>query len=124
MDNHVVGTTHQGLSLAVLVPVVQDEVELLVRTGHQVRTHVNPPQTGAVHLVALVQVEVGGVARCIQVATVVTALDHKFKLSVAVDISHRAIVQAIAAQRGSVAVDNGFDGYFPILVVPWFTLSS
>ena len=58
VDNHVVGTTHQGLGLAVLVPVVEDEVKLLVGTGHEVRAHVNPPQPRAVHLIALVQVEV------------------------------------------------------------------
>ena len=58
VDDHVVGTAHQGLGLAVLVPVVEDEVKLLVGTGHEVGAHVNPPQPRAVHLVALVQVEV------------------------------------------------------------------
>ena len=58
MDNHVVCTTHDSLSLTVLIPVIKNEVELLVGTRHKVRTHIYPPQTCTVHLVTLVQVEV------------------------------------------------------------------
>ena len=63
MDNHIVGTTHQSLGLTVLIPVVKNDIELLVGTRHQVWSHVNPPQAGTVHLIALVQVEVGLVRR-------------------------------------------------------------
>ena len=96
VDNHVVGTAHDGLGLAVLVPVVKNQVELLVRAGHEVGPHVNPPQTGAVHLVALMQVKLRLVAGLTQVAAIVTALDDELHLSVTVDIGHRAVVERIA----------------------------
>ena len=95
MDNHIVGTTHQGLSLTILIPVIEDEVELLIGTGHHIRPHINPPQTGTVHLVALMQVEVIGVALSTQVTTIVTTLHDKLHLAVAVDIGHRAVIKGI-----------------------------
>ena len=40
VDDHIVGTTHQGLGLAVLIPVVENQVKLLIRSCHQVWSHI------------------------------------------------------------------------------------
>ena len=59
MDNHVVGTAHHHLGLAIHIPVAANHIPLLVGACHEVGTKVNPPQTGAIKLIALVEVEVG-----------------------------------------------------------------
>ena len=123
VDNHVVGTAHQGLGLTVLVPVVEDEVELLVGTGHEVGTHVNPPQPRAVHLIALVQVEVVLIGGREQVARVVAPFHHELHLSVAVNVGHRTVVQRVAIGHDTVASHHGLHGDVPVLVFPGLHLS-
>ena len=119
MDNHIVGTAHQCLGLAVTVPVIEDEVKLLVRTCHEVRTHVYPPKARAIHLVALMQIEVGGIACSIQVSAVVAALHNKLHLTVAVNVSHRAVVERITTcDICTVTVDDVLHVDVPILVLP------
>ena len=59
MDNHIIGTTHQSLGLAVLIPVIENQVKLLIRSCHQVGSHIYGPEQRAVHLIALMTVEVG-----------------------------------------------------------------
>ena len=86
MDNHVVGTTHEALRFSIHVPVVADEVPLLVGACHHVRTEVNPPEAFTIEFVALVVVELGRVGGIADVARVV-ALYHEFHHTVAIDIA-------------------------------------
>ena len=106
VDDHVVGGAHQHLGASVLVPVVADHVPLLVRTGHEVGPQVDPPEARAVHLVALVEVEVGLVALAGQVALHVVALDDELDDAVAVNVGQGDIVQDIA-RRIAIAVGHG-----------------
>ena len=119
MDNHIVGTAHQCLGLAVTVPVIEDEVELLVRTCHEVRTHVNPPQARTVHLVTLMQVKVGLIAFGIEISAVVATLHHELHLAITVNVGNGTVVERVAARDiRSVTVDDILHVDVPILVFP------
>ena len=129
MDNHVIGTTHQHLGLTIEVPVVAYHIPLFIRPCHHVGTEVYPPQTGAVHLVALVKVEVSGIRRLTQVTLVVVALDDKFGDAITVDIGQGHVVDGIAGRRvGTVGcavadsiagtVDDGLQHHVEIGFVP------
>ena len=119
VDNHVVGAAHHALGLAVLVPVEGHEVPLLVGTGHHVRAEVNPPQSLTLHVVALVEIEVGLVVGGIEVAAGVVALDDELHHAVAVDIAERDVVNLVLRRHVSaVAVGHALDGYVLVLGAP------
>ena len=124
MDNHIVGTTHQGLGLAVLIPVVENDVELFVRTSHQVWSHIDPPQTCAIQLVALVQVEIGLIRSFTNVSAVVSALHHELHLTIAIYIGHGTVVQRVASDGSTITVDYVKHRNLPVLVIPRLTLGS
>ena len=119
MDNHIVCTTHQGFGLSVLIPIIENDVELLVRTCHQIWAHINPPQTGTIHLVAFMEVEVGCVAGGSDITAVITALDDEFHLLVAIDIGYSTVVQCVAAECLTITVDNSLYRDLPVLMLPW-----
>ena len=119
VDNHVVGTAEHTLGLAVHVPVVGNEVPLLVRTSHHVRSHVNPPKALARHVDALIVVET--CAAVIDVAGIV-ALDDELCHTVACDIAQRHVVKDISAvaivHHIAVAVVGGRHLDVDVLLAP------
>ena len=53
MDSGTIAGTHHHFGLTILIPVVGYDVLLVVLEVAHIRTAVNPPQTGAIHLQAL-----------------------------------------------------------------------
>ena len=113
IDDHVVGTTHEHLRLAVAVPVVAHDVVLLIRSGAHVGSQVDIPQSVALDVVALQEVVcrvVGHGTRPSGVAVeVVVALHQEFRHPVAVDIGQCDIVDAVVA--GDVSTPSRQDGF-------------
>ena len=119
VNHHIVGTTHQALSLAVLVPVKGYQVPLLVGACHQVGTQVNPPQPLARDGIALIMVEVGRIGRRVQVAAGIIALDDELHGAVAVDIAQRDVVDLILRRHVLIiTVGHAADGDVLILGIP------
>ena len=98
--------------------------QLFIRSCHQIRSHINPPKTTTIHLVALVQVEVGFIRRLTEVTTIVTTLHHKLHLTVAINIGHRTIVQSITTDGSTIAIHDILHWNLQILMIPRLTLSS
>ena len=122
MDDHVVGTTHEHLSLSVAVPVVANGVVLLVRTAHHVRSEVNPPEALALDVVNLEMIVGGLVAlgiytRGVVVGTVV-ALHDELRHTIAREVGQRNVVDvAIGGHVLAVARLHGGYGEFDVLKV-------
>ena len=122
MDDHVVGTTHEHLSLSVAVPVVANGVVLLVRTAHHVRSEVNPPEALALDVVNLEMIVGGLVAlgiytRGVVVGTVV-ALHDELRHTIAREVGQRNVVDvAIGGHVLAVARLHGGYGKFDVLEV-------
>ena len=97
VHHHVVGTTEKHLGLAVAVPVVGYEVELMAAAAHHIGTGVDPPQQGAVELVG-VETVVGSIgAAHIQVVGILgaDALDDNLHLTIAVEVGHLGIIGGV-----------------------------
>ena len=95
MDSGTVGSAHHSLSLAVTVPVVCHYVLLVVLEVTHVRSAVDPPQTGSVHLQHLED----GVFAIVALARVacrnlacVVELHEYLQLTVAVNVGAAGIV--------------------------------
>ena len=95
VDGGTVGSTHQGLGLSVLVPVVGHDVGLVKLEVTQVRSAVNPPQLLTIQFVHLndVILTVGTTTRITGIGIgAVPHLDDQLQFAVAVHISHTGIV--------------------------------
>ena len=95
VDGGAVGSTDQGLGLAVLVPVVGHDVLFVVLEVAHVGTKVEPPQTGAVELHHLGD-GVLAVVAVFRIAgtdlALVVELHQDLQLAVTIDICHTGIV--------------------------------
>ena len=109
VNDHVVGTAHQHLGLAVHVPVIAYHIPLLVGTGHHVRPEVNPPEALTRSLVALIEVEVGLVGSLAQIALRIVALHDELHHAVARHIGQRDIIDDIARGGRSAIRDRVAD---------------
>ena len=94
MDNHIVGTTHQHLGLAVAIPVVAHSIILLVRARHHVRSQVYPPQTVSLQRVAL-DAMVGRVVGHRRAVGPIVTLQQEFAHAIAIDIGQSNVIDII-----------------------------
>ena len=118
VDNHVVSTAQENFSLAVHVPVVADDVVLLVRTGNHVRTEVDVPKTLALDVVALKTVETVLVV-CVVKDCVAVALYDELRYAVAVNVGKRHVVEGVVGSNIlSVTVDDRLHRNVDVLLAP------
>ena len=94
MDNHIVGTSHDALSLSILIPVKTNQIPLFIRTRHQVRSQIYPPQSFTFYIITLIAVESGLVGSIKNVSCIVS-LHYQFCHSISIHITQRYIIQSI-----------------------------
>ena len=94
MNHHVVGATQQHLGLAVAIPVVGDDVELVAASADHIGTGIYPPEQRTIHLVG-VDAVVGSIAAADIVGGIVhraAALDDDFHLAVAIEVGDLTVI--------------------------------
>ena len=117
VEHGTVGSTEDDLSLSVLVPVVGIDVHLHTRHGVQVRTAVNPPKAGTVHLQCLDMVVMSGILSAI--IRPATTFQEYFLHAITVQVGYAYIVRLI--NRGNIVallVNNRLELDVEIIISP------
>ena len=96
--HHIVGTTQQHFCLAVAIPVVGDDIQLMTTTADHIGTNVYPPQQCTIQLIRINAV-VGSVGAAYVVSSVIqrtSSLEDDFHLTVTVEVGNLGIVGNIS----------------------------
>ena len=105
VNHRAVGSTEHCFGLAVAVPVIGDDVVLVVLEVGHIRAEVNPPKFGTIELVDLddgifALIAAGQIALCGIVAVV--KLEQNLQLAVAVDIGATGVIGNVGALQVAV----------------------
>ena len=101
MDNGAVAGTHHHLSLTVLVPVISNDILFVVLKVTHVRTTIDPPQTGAVHLqtfhdAVLLSIDASNFGTILRIRlrslAIIIKLHQNLQLTIAIDIGTTGII--------------------------------
>ena len=125
MNDHVISTTHDHLSLTVSIPVVSNGIQFDVTSAQNIGTTINPPQALTFQVVTFDVVE------CVLVSQFIIegaqSLDDKLTDAITRDISQGNVVDNISAGRCYIASITPIDGRnrkIIILTVPTRYLST